>query len=109
MALGDVDGAFARADRVIRATVSVHRHQPVPMECRGLVATWDADREHLTIHSSTQSPHMLRMLLPPQIGVPMEQHPGAGRRRRRRFRAEERGVPGGRGGGGRQRSTWDGR
>ena len=31
------------------------------------------DREHLTIHSSTQSPHMLRMLLPPQIGVPMEQ------------------------------------
>ena len=94
MALGDVDAAFARADRVVRATVSVHRHQPVPMEGRGLVATWDADQEHLTIHASTQSPHMLRLLMPPQIGVPMEQHPGAGRRRRRRVRAQERGVPG---------------
>ena len=72
MAIGDVDGAFAKADRVVRATVFVHRHQPVPMECRGLVASWDAANEHLTIHSSTQSPHMLRLLLPPQIGVPME-------------------------------------
>jgi carbon-monoxide dehydrogenase large subunit len=73
MERGDVDAAFAKADRVIRATVSVHRHQPVPMEGRGLVAIWDADREHLTIHASTQSPHMLRMLMPSQIGVPMEQ------------------------------------
>ncbi len=72
LALGDVDAAFARADRVVRATLSVHRHQPVPMEGRGLVATWDADQEHLTIHASTQSPHMLRLLMPPQIGVPME-------------------------------------
>jgi carbon-monoxide dehydrogenase large subunit len=72
MALGDVDSAFARADRVIKATVSVHRHQPVPMECRGIVAIWDAEREHLTIHSATQSPHMLRLLMPLQIGVPME-------------------------------------
>ncbi len=72
MAIGDVGGAFAKADRVVRATVSVHRHQPVPMECRGLVASWDVANEHLTIHSSTQSPHMLRLLLPPQIGVPME-------------------------------------
>ena len=72
MAVGDVAGAFAKADRVVRATVFVHRHQPVPMECRGLVASWDAANEHLTIHSSTQSPHMLRLLLPPQIGVPME-------------------------------------
>jgi aerobic carbon-monoxide dehydrogenase large subunit len=73
MAIGDVDAAFAKADRVIRATVSVHRHQPVPMEGRGLVAIWDAEREHLTIHASTQSPHMLRKLMPLQLGVPMEQ------------------------------------
>jgi aerobic carbon-monoxide dehydrogenase large subunit len=72
MAIGDVDAAFAKADRVVRATIFVHRHQPVPMECRGLVASWDVANEHLTIHSSTQSPHMLRLLMPPQIGVPME-------------------------------------
>jgi carbon-monoxide dehydrogenase large subunit len=70
---GDPDAAFARADQVIEATLSVHRHQPVPMECRGLVASWDPESEHLTVHASTQSPHMLRLLMPPQIGVPMEQ------------------------------------
>lgn len=70
--LGDVDAALARADRVVRATVEVHRHQPVPMETRGMVASFDPDTEHLTIYSATQSPHMFRMLMPPQIGVPME-------------------------------------
>jgi carbon-monoxide dehydrogenase large subunit len=72
MALGDVDAAFAKADRVVRASISVHRHEPVPMEGRGLIAVWDGDAEHLTIHASTQSPHMYRILLPLQINVPME-------------------------------------
>ncbi len=72
MARGDVEGAFAKADRVIRASISVHRHEPVPMECRGLIAIWDGDAQHLTIHASTQSPHMYRILLPLQINVPME-------------------------------------
>jgi carbon-monoxide dehydrogenase large subunit len=72
MALGDVDAAFAKADRVVRASISVHRHAPVPMECRGLIAVWDADAEHLTLHVSTQSPHMYRILLPLQVNVPME-------------------------------------
>ena len=69
---GDVDGAFARADRVVHASIWVHRHQPVPMETRGLVASYDATAEHLTVHASTQSPHMLRLLLPGQINVPLE-------------------------------------
>jgi carbon-monoxide dehydrogenase large subunit len=72
MAFGDVDGAFARADRVVRASISVHRHQSVPMECRGTIADWDGGAGQLTVHTSTQSPHMLRMVLPAQIGVPME-------------------------------------
>ena len=72
MAIGDVDGAFAKADRVVQASIWVHRHQPVPMETRGLIASYDKTNEHLTIHASTQSPHMLRMLLPIQINVPME-------------------------------------
>ncbi len=70
---GDVDAVFARADRVIRATINVHRHQPVPMEGRGTIASWDPEARHLTIYASTQSPHMFRMVLPAQIGVPMEQ------------------------------------
>lgn len=72
-ALGDVDAAFAKSDRVVRATISVHRHHPSPMECRGIIASWNAGDEQLTIHSSTQSPHMLRMVLPLQVKVPMDQ------------------------------------
>ena len=70
--LGDIEAAFAKADRVLRAAVEVHRHQPVPMETRGLVADFDAGSRHLTIYAATQSPHMSRMLLPPLIGLPME-------------------------------------
>jgi carbon-monoxide dehydrogenase large subunit len=70
--IGDIDAAFAKADRVISASLSVHRHQPVPMECRGSVADWDGANEQLTFHTATQSPHMVRLLLPAQIGVPME-------------------------------------
>ena len=72
MSMGDVEGAFSRADRVVKATVSVHRHQPVPMEGRGSIASWDAAEGKLTFYTSTQSPHMVRQLLAPQIGVPME-------------------------------------
>ena len=73
MTLGDIDAAFAAADRVVSASVRVHRHQPVPMEGRGLVAAWDREAGRLTVHWSTQSPHMLRILMAPQVGVPMEQ------------------------------------
>ena len=69
---GDVEGAFERADRVVRATIAVHRHQPVPMECRALVADWDAGAEQLTVHASTQSPHQFRLMLPALVDVPSE-------------------------------------
>jgi carbon-monoxide dehydrogenase large subunit len=70
--LGDVDAAFAKADRVVEASIWVHRHQPIPMETRGLIAAYEKDDGQLTIHAATQSPHMIRMLLPGQVGVPME-------------------------------------
>ncbi len=70
--LGDIDAAFAKADRVVTAEVQVHRHQPVPMECRGLVAIWDPERAGLTIHASTQSPHMYRLVLPGYVDVPAD-------------------------------------
>jgi aerobic carbon-monoxide dehydrogenase large subunit len=72
VAMGDIDAVFARADRVVSATVSVHRHQPVPMEGRGSIADWNPGEEELTIHTSTQSPHLVRLLMSPQLGIPME-------------------------------------
>jgi carbon-monoxide dehydrogenase large subunit len=72
MAIGDIDAVFAKADRVISATVSVHRHQPVPMEGRGSIASWDPTEDQLMFYTSTQSPHLVRLLLAPQLGIPME-------------------------------------
>ncbi len=70
--LGDIEAAFARADRIVRAEVQVHRHQPVPMECRGIIASWDTGADQLTIHVSHQSPHMFRMIVPGYVAVPAE-------------------------------------
>src|SRR3972149_2711171 len=37
-AIGDVEGAFRRADTVVRQTLRVHRYAGMPMECRGVAA-----------------------------------------------------------------------
>ncbi|HVF32573.1 MAG TPA: xanthine dehydrogenase family protein molybdopterin-binding subunit [Acidimicrobiales bacterium] len=70
---GDVEAAFARADRVVRANLKVHRHQNVPMECRGVVADWDPSNESLTIHGSNQGVGIAKMVLSGQLGVPAHQ------------------------------------
>ena len=57
---GDVDTAFARADRVVVETFHQHRHSNQPMETRGIVAEIDPAGGQLTIHASTQSAHALR-------------------------------------------------
>ena len=60
---GDVDGAFAQADRVIHETFRQHRYANVPMETRGGVASYDFSSEELTYYAATQSPHALRFFL----------------------------------------------
>src|ERR1700749_2865425 len=40
---GDVAGTFAAADRIAEFHLDVHRHQNVPMEGRGCVASYDAN------------------------------------------------------------------
>jgi carbon-monoxide dehydrogenase large subunit len=56
---GDVDAAFAGADRVISETFRQHRHANQPMETRGTVAEIDADG-NLTLHASHQAAHGLK-------------------------------------------------
>ena len=69
---GDVDAAFAEADRVVTATLRQHRVAPVPMETRGAVADYDPGSGELTYYASTQSPHGLRLQLASTLGHPME-------------------------------------
>ena len=57
---GDIDGAFASADRVVSQQYRVQRLAPAPMEPRGLLADYDRENDLLTIWDSTQHPHEVR-------------------------------------------------
>ena len=66
---GDVAGTFADADRVIDFHIDVHRHQNVPMEGRGCVASYDADRGAMTVIAATQGVHVTRMGVAARLGI----------------------------------------
>ena len=66
---GDVSGTFAGADRVAEFRIDVHRHQNVPMEGRGCVASPDAESGVLTVYAATQSVHVTRMGVAMRLGV----------------------------------------
>ena len=70
---GDVDSAFAQADRVIKHTFRQHRYANVPMEGRGAVAAYDTGTGQLTYHTANQAPQVFRMLLSHATGVPVHQ------------------------------------
>lgn len=56
---GDVEAAFAGADRVISETFRQHRHANQPMETRGTVAEIDADG-NLMLHAAHQAAHAFK-------------------------------------------------
>jgi len=70
---GDVAGTFAHADRVIDFHIDVHRHQNVPMEGRGCVASWDADLAAMTVYAATQSVHVTRNGVATRLGIEPDQ------------------------------------
>ena len=67
---GDIDEAFRRADRIIKQRIVHQRLTPMPIEPRGVVASYHAGEESLTIWTSTQVPHLIRTHLPDMLGVP---------------------------------------
>jgi carbon-monoxide dehydrogenase large subunit len=54
---GDVDGAFESAAHVVRASHSLPRLAPVPMEPRGAIASYDEAEDLLTVWVSAQDSH----------------------------------------------------
>jgi carbon-monoxide dehydrogenase large subunit len=63
LAFGDCDGAFAAAPHVIRDTLYQHRGCCQAMECRGIVAHYEAADDRLKVWRSTQAPHSDRAVL----------------------------------------------
>jgi carbon-monoxide dehydrogenase large subunit len=67
---GDLEAAFRDADVVVENRVVNHRTSGAPIEPRAVLAEDRAG--HLTIHSSTQVPHFLRLFLALLLGVSEE-------------------------------------
>src|SRR5207248_11570186 len=53
--VGDPEAVFTNAPHVIHETLLMDRGAAMPLECRGVLACWDAHEEMLTCWISTQS------------------------------------------------------
>jgi carbon-monoxide dehydrogenase large subunit len=67
---GDIGQAFRDAEVVVKQRITSQRLIPTAMEPRGVVAEWRAGEKSLTLHSSTQIPHLLRTLVAGILGMP---------------------------------------
>ncbi len=66
---GDVEGAFKKAQRVIKQRMLNQRQIPVSMETRGVLAEYRPGEGTLTVHSSTQIPHLLKTQIAGMTGL----------------------------------------
>jgi len=67
---GDADAAFKDAPYVRREHFYVQRHAAVPMEPRGLLAEWDAERRRMTVSGAAKVPFTNRRTLAKMMGLP---------------------------------------
>jgi carbon-monoxide dehydrogenase large subunit len=70
---GDLDGAFAKAERIVSGSYHVQRLAPSPMENRGVAADFQAQEGMLTVWDSTQRPHGVRNYLSQILDLPEDQ------------------------------------
>ncbi|HVC04706.1 MAG TPA: molybdopterin cofactor-binding domain-containing protein [Candidatus Acidoferrales bacterium] len=70
---GDIDAAFAEADVVVKERIGQQRLFPTAMETRGCVADWTPYDNRVTLWTSTQVPHFIRLFVGGALGVPESQ------------------------------------
>lgn len=70
---GDVDAALRKAPHRIKERFKITRGGGMPLEPRGIVADYDANRGELTIWSSTQEPHTVRNIVAGLLGLARHQ------------------------------------
>ena len=66
---GALEQVLASAPVVLTETFRQHRYSTVPMETRGILASWDRVREELTVWISTQGPHGVRGQMARVLGI----------------------------------------
>jgi carbon-monoxide dehydrogenase large subunit len=64
---GSVADAFAAAHKVVEATFHTGRHTGVTLEPRSIIADYNRADGTLTVHHSTQAPHMMQTVFATQL------------------------------------------
>lgn len=67
---GDPDAAMAGAHKVVEATFHTGRHTGVCLEPRSILASYNRPENQLTVHHSTQAPHMMQNIIAKHLGLP---------------------------------------
>lgn len=60
---GATDAALAKAANVVKLDVTNNRLAPNAMEPRAAIADYDAAEEHFTLYTTSQNPHVARLVL----------------------------------------------
>ncbi|MBB4374277.1 carbon-monoxide dehydrogenase large subunit [Bradyrhizobium sp. cir1] len=60
---GAVNAAFSKAANVVKLDVTNNRLAPNAMEPRAAIAEYDAAEEHFTLYTTSQNPHVARLVL----------------------------------------------
>jgi aerobic carbon-monoxide dehydrogenase large subunit len=82
--------AFAKAANVVSLDLTNNRLVPNAMEPRAAVAEYDPAEEHFTLYTTSQNPHVARLVLSAFYNVAQEHKLRVSRpRRRRRLRVED--------------------
>src|SRR6185295_5773388 len=69
LAGGDIDAAFAAADRVVTGRLVNQRVIPNALEGRGVLARYFRGEQELTVWTSTQIPHLARSVIAGMLGI----------------------------------------
>jgi carbon-monoxide dehydrogenase large subunit len=67
---GDIDKAFAEADRLLHFKLDEHRHAAASMECRGVVADYSPFARKLTVWGSLQNALRVKNTLAAWLDLP---------------------------------------
>jgi 4-hydroxybenzoyl-CoA reductase subunit alpha len=70
---GDVDAGFAAADLVLERRYQCAEVAHGQIELNATVAQWEPERERLTVHSVTQVPYYLHLMLAQTLGIDSSQ------------------------------------
>jgi carbon-monoxide dehydrogenase large subunit len=68
--IGDAGAAFAGAAAVFRERLRIGRCSGQPIETRGLIASYEAAAQNLTVWDSTQTPHLTQRGICEMLGLP---------------------------------------